>query len=971
MPDIDYAGLAGRFTQNHARWGVNTTWRSALIGGDFKEAGYTEGRKAGALQIFAGSAMVLEGDLWGGEVVGDRQQKKPANANGGKLQLGGGSVEDRPWSPGTIIVSHDPKRLGDAFNAGTALGADFFVPLDPANPKSKKLSFLSDDMLNASGMGQVTFNIIGGDFELARGSNLELSPGASLFISGADASTGNIRINGMLRAAGGSIWLDSVNGRLDVGAHGGLDVSGQWINTWRDGMSSGPWAINGGAIKLNLGKIVADPQAVFDVSGGGRADVGKKGLPALRVGDAGSITLSGVTPQTGLAGLNLRAYAAGSAGSLVLETASSVQVGGAATDPSVVVLPANLYGERGFGNVTVNVRSNGRIAVPDGVTITQQAVGIDMTSFAYRDLATGERLANVAPIGVLLPQERLKRRPGGITLATSDGAIMVGVGSAIVTDTRGKLTLGAGGANGAVTVSGRLEAAAGGIELSGTSVKLNSGAQLIARGIPAIYRDKSAHLRGEVLAGGVVDIRGSDVQLAAGSLIDVSGASGEIELAEAGGSPGQLRYGKLGIAGDGGAINIKGSSQGTIRIAGDLRGKSGGAGASGGSLTIIDESGGPAGSPSAVVLPTRLYWRDPVTNAIKNAIATSVPDFDLFDQYGTVAVKLTTQMRAAITALPGVTGGGMEIVNDMNGPLFSSVLKPWEVNPAITPMMVDLLTRYFYTNAAATTRVVIPDVAAVSTSRVMANSISGGGFGSVSLQAGKGITLANGVNVNVAGSLNLSTAKLSNGGSGGSANLSASQISLNTSLPYASGAWSTPSALGGKLALSAQLIDINKNGTATGVAGTRISGFGETEFAANEIRLGGTLPDQILPTTNLQVNLDVDGRLLLKAGQIYPATAMTAVIRAGDRITVDRLSGAGAPALSAGGTLRLEAPVIEQNGVLRAPFGQIELVAGNRLTLGAGSITSVSGAGLMLPYGTLSNNEHWKDPTKAGDAANP
>ncbi len=39
--------------------------------------------------------------------------------------------------------------------------------------------------------------------------------------------------------------------------------------------------------------------------------------------------------------------------------------------------------------------------------------------------------------------------------------------------------------------------------------------------------------------------------------------------------------------------------------------------------------------------------------------------------------------------------------------------------------------------------------------------------------------------------------------------------------------------------------------------------------------------------------------------------------------------------LSAGGRLSLEAPEIEQNGVLRAPFGQISLKASTRLTLGA------------------------------------
>ena len=971
MPDMEFVGLAGVYTVRNARWGAEKSWRNPLFGGNAMENGYVEGRKAGSLQIFAGDAMVLEGGLWGGVIVGDRQQQKPNANSGGKVELGGGSIDDRPWSPGTIIVSHEPKRLDDAFNAATVLGADFYVPNDPANPQSKKLTFLSDDMLNSSGMGNITFNTIRGDFEVATGASLELSPGASLYVSGAEGATGSIRINGMIRAAGGSIGLDSVNGQLAIGEHGGLDVSGQWINTWLDGMSSGAWAMDGGAIKLNVGKIIADPNAVFDVSGGGRVDVGSKGLPSLRVGDAGSITLTGVSPTMDLAALNLRAYAAGSAGSLVLETTSAVQLGGVRNDPALVWLPAGLYGERGFGNVSVTVRSNGSIVVPDGVTISQQAVGIDMNAYSYRELATGGNLAELAPHAVLRPEQRLKRDPGGLSLGTTNGAISIGTGAAIVTDTGGHLQMGAGGANGVLTVKGRLEAPAGSIDLNGNKVTLEAGAQLLARGVPVTYVDESGRVQGEVLGGGAVSIRGADIQLAEGSLIDVSGAYGEIQIPVAGSAPGQASYKNLALASDGGSIVIKGSSQGTIRVAGDLLGASGGAGASGGSLTIIDESGGPGGGSAAVIIPTRLYWRDPVTNAIKNAIATSVPDLDLFNEYGTADVKFTTQMRAALAALQSVTGGGMEIVTDMSAPSSTSLLKPWEVNPAISPMVVDLLNRYFYTNATATTRVVIPNVTAVATSRVMAGSLSGGGFGSVSLQADKGIALADGVHVNVAGALNLSTTKLTNGGNRGSAELSASYISLNALTPYAQMAWNTPASLGGKLTLSAQLIDINKGGVTTSASGTRISGFGETVFAADEIRLGGSLPDQILPTNNRQVNLDVDGKLTLKAGQIYPTTAMSAVLRASDGIAIERLGNAAAPALSAGGSLRLEAPVIEQNGVLRAPFGQIELIAANRLTLGAGSTTSVSGSGLMVPYGTLSNNEHWQDPSKPFDGSNP
>ncbi|WP_307506525.1 filamentous hemagglutinin family protein [Variovorax sp. W1I1] len=119
------------------------------------------------------------------------------------------------------------------------------------------------------------------------------------------------------------------------------------------------------------------------------------------------------------------------------------------------------------------------------------------------------------------------------------------------------------------------------------------------------------------------------------------------------------------------------------------------------------------------------------------------------------------------------------------------------------------------------------------------------------------------------------------------------------------------------------------------------------------------------------------GNLALTAEQIYPATGAIASVRAGYRIgteepnvgVVDYLPGSvltirrqgdGDVAMpySAFGSLSLEAETIEQGGIVRAPLGRLTLGTGEgnravteRLTLLPGSITSVSGAGLAMPYG--------------------
>ncbi|MFC3555455.1 filamentous hemagglutinin family protein [Alcaligenes endophyticus] len=114
--------------------------------------------------------------------------------------------------------------------------------------------------------------------------------------------------------------------------------------------------------------------------------------------------------------------------------------------------------------------------------------------------------------------------------------------------------------------------------------------------------------------------------------------------------------------------------------------------------------------------------------------------------------------------------------------------------------------------------------------------------------------------------------------------------------------------------------------------------------------------------------------LTLHAAQIYPATGASTLLQAGWKasqnpphtLLIERAEGA-LPHLpySVFGTLTLEAPHIIQQGVLRAPLGQI-IIGSNAysdftqsLTLAAGSITSVSAAGLTMPYGGTVDNIAW------------
>ena len=125
------------------------------------------------------------------------------------------------------------------------------------------------------------------------------------------------------------------------------------------------------------------------------------------------------------------------------------------------------------------------------------------------------------------------------------------------------------------------------------------------------------------------------------------------------------------------------------------------------------------------------------------------------------------------------------------------------------------------------------------------------------------------------------------------------------------------------------------------------------------------------------------GDLYMRSAQIYPTTGSVFTIAAYDHapgvagsITIRR-SGTVSLPLSAGGTLNIYSSEIDQGGVLRSPFGIINLgwdgtgtaptnlIVGSTLTLPTtqtltlrdGSITSVSaidpitGQGIKIPYG--------------------
>ncbi|RZL02100.1 MAG: filamentous hemagglutinin N-terminal domain-containing protein [Rubrivivax sp.] len=135
---------------------------------------------------------------------------------------------------------------------------------------------------------------------------------------------------------------------------------------------------------------------------------------------------------------------------------------------------------------------------------------------------------------------------------------------------------------------------------------------------------------------------------------------------------------------------------------------------------------------------------------------------------------------------------------------------------------------------------------------------------------------------------------------------------------------------------------------------------GVGQFKANsdtELRLRGILTDDKKLTGGLDTQADVNWH----AQQVVPTTATQYTLNAaGHAVVIDGGDASAETPLSGGSALTINARTIDQNGVLRAPFGSIALNATERITLGDGSLTSVSGDGMQVPYGeTTGNGTQW------------
>ncbi|SMF95137.1 filamentous hemagglutinin family N-terminal domain-containing protein [Methylomagnum ishizawai] len=925
-PNRHYTGILGDIVRVHSKWGVTERWARAGVGLQRYEPGYVEGQDGGKLNLSAYNAM-LDGYLKGQTVNGRLQRQSGTRTPGAELSI--------DLNQGNLQGQQDVV-FAKATQAAASLGADGVFPTVPAADGSATAAALtlSAAALRGTGFTQVAI-ATNGKLSLERGARLALPGGGKL-----DLAAGGFDIEGKISAPGGEVDLKPIAIEVDgkplpqasaivLGPQAAISVAGRWVNDLADpvGQSRQPWTVDiaGGSVSLvtEQGDLTLLPGSRIDASGGAWL----AGNTQLTAGRGGSIQLRAQTQVQGGPPSNLSLGGTVSAWGLKqggsLDLASGAVFIGADRDapppqtPGVVPLvvsPAS-FRRGGFANYSLTANLDG-LTVADGLELHPL-----QRNLALPDNATGLHSLDHLPAGthaITLPDDLRGAANLSLQVAHSaeqnrDGVLSVGKNAQIAVDRLGAVKL---TSDTSIHVEGGIDAPAGSIALdlvkptagdhgfyAAQAIWLGRDSRLSARGVFAPARDATGLRTGEVLPGGSVDLtaRRGYIVAETGSRIDVSGTAATLQFRD---DPDTPHIGERSIPSDGGSIHLT-AGEGLVAD-GAFLAQGGGAGASGGSLKL-ELNGTLRGKPTDLI-PGGVFPDDRNPDAPRSLIVAA----------------------DASPALPSTLNFGQDLPTaDFSG---------------LGQLSAERIDAAGFGTLTLRTDAVNINNAYVGSIRFQ---------GAAQLTADRQITLD-------------SPTLAWSADSGGTVGLVAPLVQLGSTqsrVDTLSGSSVLASKLApdavagaGRLQVSAQGIDL--------VGGLSFDGFGQVALnSAGDIRAIGIR--QAKEAKDYRGELHLAGDLSLLAQQVYPTTLSDyALTLTGDAATLSVQSSGGerAPVYSAGGSLTVNAGNIVQAGVVVAPFGQIKLNAAKLLQLSSGSLTSVSGAGLTVPFGRGSGGLNWLYP---------
>jgi filamentous hemagglutinin len=913
-PLLTYTGVLNpTFTQTFNKWGVQDV--IATPGLSHYEAGYVQGANAGSL-TFAAPSLVLNGTLIGHVDNGPFQRTDATRLSGGTLTIG---------LSGGLASSAITDFLAPSVeftNAPVPVVVDDAVPLPPA-----ALELPLDYLLN----GGFTNTAIYSNLRVSLPANLplQLIPGSALTVQAP-----RIDILSDITALGGALAFQSV---LTVGSQSGLiprsgvsigdgvtlDVQGQWTNdspilNTLPGVS--PTLQNGGSIALELtvpgSELVLGGDVSLRASGGAwinsanQMTAGKGGSIALLADPAGSAFQVG--PNVAMDAFGVGTAAGGtldlSAPRLTLSNGSgwttAQRIDDTASPSGVFAVYAPLFSDYGFSNVTLSasgLRSSSgspadALTVAAGTQVIAQTQSLQLDS-GYLTRPTGGTVCSFAHT-VVLPE--INRPAESVTLTVIPNGAPPNYALVIGANNVGLLDFQAGAS---ITVDPGVAislAGVGGVSMNGT-LRAPGGVITLETLTP-----NNANLDPGYVAGLNVDI-------GANAILDVSGTA-QLKHSDAG-----LR---LGSVLSGGTIDLFADRGSVVAEPGSKIDFSG-------SSALLDVQSG---------IGTGHYTRETVASA-GGALNVHAPE--------SIALLGSVRGTAGVGQLGQPDAGSLDIVLSRSETWYFVPPGGQAATFPTTPRVISIVSSTAGSQPAA---------AQYGLTTLGADMLLQSGIDSLRLEAGSAQTIdASRVEIDTNTPLKFVRqitldAPVIAVGNGYDASLSAASIAIGNSLSSQQSPAATTGD--GNFNASAQHLDLFGSTVFNGTKSVTLTSAGG-DILLQGVSVGGQFSG----------SLTTGGDLTLNAARIYPATGTAFSIistGAGSTVSIEQSGVSPGVPLSAAGSITIVADNITSTGTLLAPFGAIDLEAGKALTLGSGSLTSVSADGAVIPYGnTQLGGKQW------------
>ncbi|MGQ2965548.1 two-partner secretion domain-containing protein, partial [Methylophilus sp.] len=817
----------------------------------------------------------------------------------------GGKFTLNYMGSGALNLTSNVSPLGDDFTKDSQLSNE-----------QKQLSELNTSIL-ANGVNRLTINALASKVNVL--DSLTADPKGALAIS----AIGGINVNKDIHFAGGTIALSSNPVAPTVVAEGvTISTAGLFVNDLPGiaGAMSSPVAIDGGKITISDGLVLKD-NAKIDASAGawiannGQVKMGHGGDVDVTLAQnhlpEGAITSYGMTNGTtqtkgGTLTVNLQGPSGNSG-------VSQVQLGGVNPQAANTLwLSESFFKAGGFSGYVIDNHNQplGSIVVGDAansvVTIAPQQ--------ASRVLVAGARgQANHADISDLTTAVTLPafaRAPASLKL-NAGHQFTLNSNAAIVTDA----PIQAGGATGDVTITSK-----GQMTILGDIIAPSANIQLAVTGQPGNYNLPNAQFDNtlSLFVGSEANISAKATYTAPPS---ADGTLKNRQLIDAG---------KISLKTDNGVLILKEGSQ-------------------------IDVSG----TSGAVDLPVAGGYVRQQVDANAGTISLAARDGMALDGNLTGRASGSAAAGTLNITLGGVDATGTE--GNINEPLYypggQRILTVTQQHEVLSSAN---LPGSSVSNLIDTSDPQKPLTNAIGKGQISQAQIAKGGFDNLSLRvddvtanANSGIVFANGLTLNVPSALTLDAASIAGG-----ANVTASNIVLTNNNSWG---LTNPVAANQSLSFNADFIDIIGTVAFTNINELHLN-------SKSDIRLSG-----IRSKASNAGTLYTPEKLVMDAAQIYPVTQHTYTLNpTGANTSIEIRNSAHAQSqvpMSAQGTLNLNAQQIVQSGTLRAPLGQINLNASDKIVLSPNSITSVSAEGSLIPLAVtmLGGSRLISDPSSVQD----